>query len=717
MGHNLCRRKRYHGLWLIFCLFLGAAVGAYSSLTIKAMAAGPARLPHLLLISIDTIRPDRLSCYGQRYLQTPNIDSLASKGAVFNRAFAHTPLTLPSHINMLTGVTPPYHGVHDNARFRLPDEILTLAEYLKSMGYATGAFVGAFPLDSRFGLNQGFDVYDDHYGTKAKQEFFYIERPAEKVVEAAINWLKQPHERWFAFIHLWDPHQPYSPPEPFKTEFKDDLYSGEVAYVDSELGRLFNYLSASGLLDNTLIILTGDHGESLGEHGESTHGYFAYNSTLWVPLIISGPGIKPQRIDDFVFHIDLFPTVCEILGTKKPPNLQGTSLVPLLKGKKLPRRRVYFEALYAYYNRGWAPLKGYYEAEEKFIDCPLPEFYDLKTDFNERNNLVNRVKLDKFRQQLAALEKSLTNPLVGKEMQVVDAETMEKLRSLGYIAQPAAAPKKTFGPEDDLKTLLPLQEKFAKAMGGYHHGKVTEAIKALKEIMAERKTFDLAYSYLATIYKREGQVLEAIRVLRQGLENNPQSYSIISAFGILLSEAGLYDEAISVLEVGTNLWDYDPEMWNYLGMAHWGKGDYKKALEAYQKALSLDHDYPLVFNNLGSLYLSLFIRDNKTEDINKAFEYFKQAIALDPELVSAYNGLGGAYKKTGKVKEAISCWQKAVELNPNYDFPLYNLGITYLELGDKRAALNYLQRYLAVKKNISAAEKEKLNALINQVRQ
>lgn len=709
------RGKKARGLWLVACFFAGAA-GLYSFVSLKAAASGPAKLPHVLLISIDTIRPDRLSCYSPRYLQTPHIDSLASRGVVFNRAFAHTPLTLPSHINMLTGVTPPFHGVHDNARFRLPDKILTLAEYLKSMGYATGAFVGAFPLDSRFGLNQGFDVYDDHYGTKARQQFFYIERPAEKVVEAALNWLKMPRERWFAFVHLWDPHQPYNPPEPFKTKFKDDLYSGEVAYVDSELGRLFDYLTQSGLADKTLIILTGDHGEALGEHGESTHGYFAYNSTLWVPLIIAAPGIKPQRIDDFVFHIDLFPTLCELLGAKKPPDLQGVSLVPLLKGKKLPRRRVYFEALYAYYNRGWAPLRGYYEAEQKFIDCPLPEFYDLKSDFGEQNNLVSRIKLDKYREQLAVLEKSLTNPLMAEGNQVVDAETMEKLRSLGYIAQPAA-PKKIFGPEDDLKTLLPLQEKFAKAMGGYHRGKVAEAIAALKEIMAERKNFDLAYSYLATIYKQEGRVVDAIKVLRQGLENNPQSYSIISTFGILLAEAGLYDEAISVLEVGINLWDYDPEMWNYLGMAYWGKGDYKKAFEAYQKALALDHDYPLVFNNLGSLHLSLFIRDNKAEDINKAFDYFKQAIALDPELVSAYNGLGGAYKKVGKLKEAIACWQKAVELNPNYDFPLYNLGITYLELGDKKAALNYLQRYLAVKKNISAAEKEKITSLINQLRQ
>ncbi len=706
------RKKAIFALIFIFSLI--AVFLSWSGEPV--VAAGRASNQNILLISVDTIRPDRLSCYDIRYLKTPHCDQLAARGVVFDRAFAHTPLTLPSHINMLTGLTPVYHGVHDNARFRLSPEVLTLAEYLKNKGYSTGGFVGAFPLDSRFGLNQGFDVYDDRYGTKARQEFFYIERPAEKVIDLTIDWIKQQPRPWFAFVHLWDPHQPYNPPEPFKTQFQADLYSGEVAYVDDQLGRLFAFLKQQNLLENIYIILTGDHGEALGEHGESTHGYFAYNSTLWVPLIIYGPGIKPGRIKEYVFHIDLFPTICDLIEGEKPSWLQGTSLVPLMKGKKPAPRRVYFEALYAYYNRGWAPIKGYFEGPQKFIDCPLPEFYDLKNDFEEKNNLVSTQPLEKYRRQLAELEKALSGAQEKTTRQVIDTDTMEKLRSLGYVAQPAKLTKKEFGPEDDLKTLLPLQEKFSKAMGGYHHGRVKEAITSLQEIIAERKNFDLAYSYLANIYKKEGRVKEAIKVLRAGLENNPQSYSIISTFGILLAEAGLYDDAISILQVGLNLWDYDPEMWNYLGMAYWGKGDYQKASEAYQQALSLDPDYPLVFNNLGSLHLSLFLRDKKRADINKAFDYFKKAIALDPELVSAYNGLGGAYKKVGQIKEAIFCWEKALELNPNYDFALYNLGIAYFELDDKKAALKYLEKYLAVKKNISLTEKEKIEALIRVCR-
>lgn len=483
--------------------------------------------------------------------------------------------------------------------------------------------------------------------------------------------------------------------------------------MDSQLGRLFSFLEANQFFEETIIILTGDHGESLGDHGESTHGYFAYNSTLWVPLIITAPGIKSGRNNDYVFHIDLFPTVCELISADKPKVLQGISLVPLIK--KLFGRQVYFEALYAYYNRGWAPIKGFFEASRKFIDCPLPEFYNLEADFEEKNNLISKIKLDSYRRKLEKLEKSLGNPKLTKK-QIIDADTLEKLRSLGYVAQPAVVSKKVFGPEDDLKNLLPLQEKFAKAMGGYHHGKIEEAIVALKEIIVERRDFDLAYSYLSTIYKRQGRILEAIKILREGLAHNPQSYSIISAFGILLAETGLYEGAISVLQIGVILWDYDPEMWNYLGMAYWGKGEFEKAYEAYKRALALDPDYPIVFNNLGSVFLSRYLKNNKQEDIEKSLEYFKKAISLDPELVSAYNGLGGVYKKMGKIKEAIDCWQKALDLNPSYDFSFYNLGITYFELGDKKMALKYLEGYLKVKKNISAPEKEKINALINECR-
>lgn len=596
------KRKSKRKPFLLFFMLISAFF-LYSDYLILASKENRPD-PNILLISIDTIRPDRLSCYSQEYLKTPHIESLAQKGAVFARAFAHNPLTLPSHTNILLGTTPLYHGVHDNSWFRVSEDFLTLAELLKSKGYSTGAFVGAFPLDSRFGLTQGFDVYDDYYGSKSTQEFSYVERRAEKVINVTLGWLEKQSSKWFAFVHLWDPHQPYSPPEPFKSKFKDDLYSGEVAYVDYELGRLLEYLEREDLLKNTLIILTGDHGESLDEHGESTHGYFAYNSTLWVPLIITGPGINAHQIDDYVSHIDIFPTICDILDLEVPSFLQGISLWTLIKGKKIKNRSIYFESLHAYYNRSWAPLRGFIEEKSKFIDSPIPEFYNLESDFDEKTNVAIKINLAEYQRKLKKIEEKLSSPQKAQSIQKIDQETQEKLKSLGYISSPLAQLKENFGPEDDLKTLLPLQNDFTQATLLYEKGRETEGIELLNEIIQKRKDFDLAYCRLSIMYNSQGQMKEAVNIMEEGFNNNPKNYSIISTYGILLVEAGEFEKAIEVLQEGLALIDYDPQVWNYLGVALWRKGEHQKALEAYQKALSLDSNYAMVFNNLGSLYVS-----------------------------------------------------------------------------------------------------------------
>jgi arylsulfatase A-like enzyme/Flp pilus assembly protein TadD len=672
---------------------------------------------NFLLITIDTLRPDRLSCYSDAHVKTPHIDSLAETGVLFSKAFAHTPTTLPSHTNILLGTTPLYHGVHDNSNFIVIDEFLTLAEHLKTNGYSTGAFIGAFPLDSRFGLTQGFDVYDDNYGSQSSQEFTYVERKAEVVVDRAMDWLKSQRNPWFLWIHCFDPHQRYDPPEPFKSQHEHP-YDGEVAYVDFALGKLLDYLEENDLTDETTIIFTGDHGESLGEHGESTHGYFAYNSSIWVPLIISSPGIKPAKVVQEVCHIDIFPTVCDILGIEKPLFLQGISLSPALKGRKLPKRAIYFESLYPFYSRGWSPLRGFIEGDRKFIDSPIPEFYDLAKDFGEQENMAPEENLSKHISKLEKLveEQSIETETASK--QEIDREALQKLRSLGYVSSPQTTKKGKYTPRDDLKTLLPFQNKLTRAMGAYHSGRIDEGVQLLEEIVEERKDFDHAYSYLATLYKEQRKLREAVNILRQGLEHNPSSYTIISTYGIFLVEVAQYDAAIEILGQGLALIDYDPELWNYLGVAYWSKGDYENALEAYQKALSLDNNYSIVFNNLGSLYLSRFNKSKSSSDYQNALQHFKKAIELDPNYASAYNGLGSAYGQAGDIDAAIYCWEKAVELKPDYGYPLYNLGLSYLAKGNNRKALEYFQRYKEVHYNrLSAPDKKKLDDLIRKAQQ
>jgi arylsulfatase A-like enzyme/Flp pilus assembly protein TadD len=708
-------KNRSFNLANLLCLFLGLLL--FGSPLFSRTDSKKGRL-NFLLITIDTLRPDRLSCYSSEHLKTPNIDGLAEKGVIFLKAFAHTPMTLPSHTNILLGETPLYHGVHDNSNFVVRKEFLNIAMHLKSYGYSTAAFVGAFPLDSRFGLTEGFDVYDDNYGSVSKEEFSYIERRAEVVVERAMDWLDKQNSTWFLWIHCFDPHQRYSPPEPFKTQYKNQPYNGEVAYVDFTLGKLFAYLKENDLNDNTLIVLTGDHGESLGEHEESTHGYFSYNSTIWVPLIISFPGIKRGKVDQNVCHIDIFPTVCDILGVEKPSDLHGVSLLPAVNGKKLANRAIYFESLYPYYSRGWAPLRGFIQGNEKFVDSPIPEFYDLEKDFDETKNLAETKKLDKYREKLAELIKEQSNDGEVDSRQKIDREAREKLQSLGYVSSPSTPLKKTFTAKDDLKVLLPYQEKLMEAMGSYHHGKIDEAIRLLRDIVAEREDFNLAYTYLATLYKEQHKYMAAVEILREGLEKNPSSYQIISSLGLFLSEVGQYDAAVEILERGLAIMDYDPELWNYLGIAYWKKGDFKKAEEAYEKALSLDNNYAIAINNLGSLYFSVFMTTGDPAARQKAIHDFKKAIELDPNYPSPYNGLGGAYKSAGNIEGAIYCWEKAVELDPDFSFPLYNLGLTYLARGDKTKALSYLVKYKEkYYRSLPPEEKDKLDSLIQKCRE
>jgi len=699
---------------ILFLIFILAGV-IFTNYSLLGSASKPEDL-NVLLITIDTIRPDRLSCYSIKYLKTPRIDDLAAKGALFDRAIAHNPTTLPSHANILLGTTPLYHGIHDNSKFRASEDFLTMAEYLKSKGYSTAAFIGAFPLDSRFGLSQGFDVYDDSYPSKSSFTFSLAERKAEKVVEAALGWLEKQSSKWFAWVHIWDPHTLYSPPEPFQSQFKDDPYSGEVAYVDSELGKLFDYMKENHLMENTCIILTGDHGESLGEHGELTHGYFAYNSTLWVPLIITGPGVEASRIDQYVSHIDIFPTVCDILGIEEPSFLQGISLVPLMKGKNIKKRAIYFESLNPFYNRGGAPLRGFVQERKKFIDSPLPEFYNLENDFDEEKNLVQEINLDKYRKELIDLEKELSSPQGVKSRQRrMDREAQEKLRSLGYIVSPVPQSKRTYGAEDDLKTLLPFQQKLDQAIILYDGGEKEESTRLLNEIIQKRKDFAPAYLYLYSIYRAQGKIEKAMEIMEEGCNHNHENYAIISAYGILLVEERKWDKGIEVLQKGLALIDFDPEAWNYLGIAYWRKGEDQKALEHYRKALSLDDTNAMVSSNLGALYLSIFMRTRERETHFQSMEYFKKAIELDPDLALAYRGLGVGYRVAGKAREAITIWEKALELSPDDDFLVYNLGKAYLETGSKSQALKYFEKYLLIKKNtISPEERSEIETLIQE---
>ena len=690
------------------------AAAAVSTLSFPAAEAKT----NVLLITIDTLRPDRLSCYDPKFVKTPAIDALATRGALFERAFAHTSITLPSHTNIFLGLTPVAHGVSENARVRVAEGFLSLAEHLKVAGYATGAFIGAFPLDARFGLNQGFDVYDDKIPGRSAHAGAFSERSAEKVVAAARAWIERQKEPWFCWVHVWDPHAPYLPPEPFASRYKNDPYSGEAAYVDAELGELFADLGRSGGSGRTIVVLTSDHGESLGEHGELTHSYFAYNSTIHVPLIIAGPGIEARRIRADVGHIDIFPTVCEALGLRPPPNLQGRSLGPLLRGQRLPSKPIYFEALDSYLNKGCAPLRGYILEGRKYMESPLPELYDLEEDFAEKTNLAPRTDLAPYKKSCQDLEKSLQGDFPKPDERRLDRQAQERLKSLGYVVSSGGRRKTSFGPEDDLKSFLPFQQKLERAIIAADGGRIEESLSLYADLAKERPDFTPVHTYLAKTLISLGRMDEAMKALDAAYRYDPENYAILTAYGTLLVQAGRYDPAVGILERALAVIDTDPQPWDSLGIAEWRRGEFDKAMTYFEKALALDPTYAMAAANLGTLYLTLHgARGRKPEDLARAIELLQRSIAIDPDFNLGHRGLGVALKTAGRLPEAVASWEKAVAVDPSDAFSTVSAGETSLHLGEKAKALKLFERYLALLGDrASPAEKARIQALIEKCR-
>lgn len=702
--------KKIHFVFFSFLTFL---IVSLTTIQPFSFAQSKPKL-NLLLITIDTLRADRVSCYNSEHVKTPNIDSLAGRGITFTRAFAHNPLTLPSHTNILLGTTPLYHGVHDNISFNIKENFLTLAEYLKKNGYSAGAFVGASPLDSRFGLDQGFDVYDDNFLPVGAPKLTSGERKGEIVVNNALKWLEGQQGLWFLWIHLFDPHYSYEPPEPFLTQYKDKPYDGEVAYVDFILGKLFQYIQVNRLFEKTMVIFTSDHGESLGEHGEPTHGTYAYNSTLWIPLIIATPGIKPNKVYQFVSHIDIFPTVCEALGIEAPSFLQGVSLMPLMRGEKKPQRLLYFESLQPYYNFGWAPLQGYINGKEKFIDSPISELYELSSDFEENDNLANDKNLGKYKEDLDKIIKHYSNPNKINARNKLDKNTLEKLKSLGYIGNPMTPKKEIFTEDDDVKTLFPLYDKAVNAYKHKDKGEIDKGISLLKQFIKEEKRIDFAYVFLAKLYKEKGKNQEALKALQEGLEQHPISYEILSLYTEYLIESDQHNTIISILSSKYfPQMEQDPKFWSRLGLAYMKKGNIEDSIIALEKAISVDDEYVDALFNLGSIYLSIFLKTKGQNEFQKALRNLKRVIEIDPSFAKAYNSLGAAYFQTGDLDNAIYCWEKTVELSLEFEKANYYLGLMYLSKGRKDKALLFFEKYKAkFYDSLSIEEKNKLDAFI-----
>jgi arylsulfatase A-like enzyme/Tfp pilus assembly protein PilF len=613
-------------------------------LSLSLTAAAKQKDTNVLLITVDTLRYDRVGFHTDEHVRTPNMDRLASRSAVYHRAFAHNPVTLPSHVNIMTGTTPLYHGISDNPGFKLEERFLTLAELLKDSGYSTGAFIAAFPLDSRFGLDQGFDLYDDNYGVQKPYSLYFAERRADQVLEPAMAWIAKQEGKWFGWIHLFDPHEPYDPPAPYDQQYKDDPYSGEAAYMDAQLGKLFAYLEETGRMSDTVVVLTADHGEALGEHGELTHSYFAYNGAIHVPLFVYVPGLKPVEVHENVSHMDIFPTVCDALGIKSPKHIQGESLLPLAKGKGRSDATIYFESMTPNLTAGWAPLKGFIRGDLKFIDLPLKEVYDLRRDMDELVNLAAKSDISGLEKDLKKLQKSQRGEVVEQKLDDVEQDMLNKMRSLGYISAGKAKGQKKYGPKDDLKSLLPLQIKMQDAVKEFREGQHDQALKNLREIIVARPDYLPAYSHMSNLFYSLGIKEQAVQSLRDGLNANKDSLYLQARLGLMLVEIQEFDEAKKLLKKCIAKEDNNPDYFLYLGVAQQKSGQFELALASYHDALKLDKSNALVYNNIGSVHLMYFLRSHDLNQYRMAVSNFNNALAFNPYLQAAINGRDAAEK-------------------------------------------------------------------------
>lgn len=394
-----------------------------------------------VLITVDTLRADRIHCYGFPRIETPTMDLFAANGIKFERCIAQTPLTLPSHTSIMTGTHPTFHGIRDNGGFVVPEELLTLAELFTQNGYRTSAFVAAYVLDSKWGLDQGFDLYFDNFDLSRFQKISLssVQRPADEVMDEALSWLEENSKRkFFTWIHLYDPHTPYEPPSPFDERYPNRPYIGEIAFTDSQLARLWAFLEEKDLLKQTFLVFASDHGESLGEHQESTHGFFIYQEAIHVPLIFVTPFEEIQGVvyPGIVSLVDILPTVCEMAGLSLPPQTQGSSLVPLFFGKGKPTKRfAYSETYYPRFHFGWSELKGVQDERFKLILAPQIELYDLIEDPEETKNLAESHPSE-TRRLVALAEKFIQESgknAMAQSFHQVDEETRQRLAALGYI--------------------------------------------------------------------------------------------------------------------------------------------------------------------------------------------------------------------------------------------------------------------------------------------
>lgn len=660
---------------------------------------GGAAPESLLLVTLDTVRADRLGSYGYAAAETPWLDRLAREGVRFEQASASVPLTLPSHASLLSGLLPPHHGLRNNGAGVFPEGTSTLATLLSGSGYRTGAFIGAFVLDRRFGLGRGFEVYDDEIPRDPTAGVVLeAERPGREVVDRALAWLGQDSSRpFFLWVHLYDAHAPYAPPSPWRERHPGRPYDGEISSVDEQVGRLLEELEKRGLAGRTAVAVVADHGEGLGEHGELTHGLLLYEPTLRVPFLLRSPGLPAGSvIRTPVSLVDLAPTLAGLLGKSlTPPSgraLDGRDLSAALRAGEEPAPAdVYAETRYPALF-GWSPLSSLRRREIKYIAAPKPELYDLARDPGEATNLAAAAgeadRLRGFAGRLAEIEAGAVETPRG----AVDAETRARLASLGYATgSPAPRPKSgaDTAASPDPKTMVDLFQRYERAHNRLRSGEATEALAELEALVAADPPNPIFRNDLAQAYRERGALDRALPLYRRAAEDagdNPEAwYDLASA----LQEAGRPGEAREALERALHLDPGRAEAHNTLALALLAEGKPEDALRELELATALDPRDATALNNQGNVLRGL----GRLDDAERAY---RRAAEVAPRYAEPLNGLGTLEVDRERPAAALPFFDQALALAPAYHEVRLNRGIAYELAGETEAAMAAYRDFLAV---------------------
>ncbi len=690
-------------LILLFCLDLGSYLGAGQS---------DAKPPtNVVLVTVDTLRADHLRAYGYEAVKTPAINALAAEGVLFENVIVQTPITLPSHASILTGTYPFYHGLQDVVG-RLREGVPTLAEWFKEQGYATGAVVGSSVLLSQWGLARGFDFYEDNFPTQGirQVDFSRVERPANRVVDLALRWLDGKRDQpFFLWIHLYDPHDPYEPPEPFASEYRDQPYDGEIEFVDSELGRFFEALKQWGLYQDSLIVFTSDHGESLGEHKEKYHAYYIYDCALRIPLIFRVPShlsrgqLSPgSRLPNQVRSVDIAPTVMQLLGKQVTEWIQGEGLVAMMAGKRPNiNLEAYAETHYPRIHFGWSPLFSYSTPDQKYIEAPISELYDLKQDPGELQNIIEKESAlaNQLKNRMYELQKKYAPVNRGEDggVEAVDADTIERLKALGYVAFSAGGVADSGLDLPDPKLKIDTYNRLNQAIELSRTGEREAAVSMLQEVAEKEPEMPIVHFMLGSEYFHLGLFLKAVEEFLQTLKYNPESN--VARFSLARSylRSGLINKAEGVVRELITLEPANYGARHILATILAKRGDYQGAIREELFVVEHRPSFGEALNNLGSYYLNLgenqqaseaylqalrtapnsvMVRVNLTlaflnlKQYREAQEYAQTVTQLAPNFALGYFYLGQVYKGLGMGSESEAAFRKAKELNPKLNVPI-----------------------------------------------